>query len=122
VERIYEQLEGVAMMENTRISSNLEEPFDFGNNKAIGGVYSLGLEDGSSVRIILFSNQEDTPYGQFMFYIDYVWLTFFESTKAGADVPGSGPVVLDRFLAKGTIIVASLKLISVSYEPIQRQP
>ena len=119
MERVYEQLEGVAMTENTRISSNLEEPFDFGNNnKAIGGEYFLGLEDGSSVRIILYPDQEDTPYGQFMFYIDYVWLTFFETKRTGADVPGSGPVVLDRFLAKGTVIFASLKLTSVSYEPI----
>lgn len=107
------------MMDNTRISSNLEQPFDFGNNKAKGGVYYLGLEDGSSVRIILFpdSDQATVPYGKFMFYIDYLWLTFFDTIEAGADVPGSGPVVLDRFLPAGTRILGPLKLTSVSYTP-----
>jgi len=118
VKGCYEQLEGVAMNEITSVTSNLEEPFDFGNNKAYEGRYWLHLEDGSLVIIMLYPNQGDVPYGKFEFYIDRVRLLYFETLWTGADVEGSGPIVLDRFLPAGTIILGSLKLTSVSYVPI----
>jgi hypothetical protein len=105
------------MPKPTVISSNLEEPFDFGNSrKAIGGEYTLTLEDQSRIRIKLYPDQKDVPYTKFKFYIDYIWVNIFGLEQVGADVPGSGEIVLDQFLPAGTPVLGALKLISVSYE------
>lgn len=114
-----EQLEGVAMT-HTEVSSNLEQPFDFGIYKSVRGRYSLILEDMSRVNIVLYPDQSGIPVGRFNFYIDTALLAFFGSSEPSTyvDIPGDG-VVLDHLLPRGTLVVGGLRLVSISYVPVR---
>jgi hypothetical protein len=105
------------MAEYTRISSNLEEPFDFGNNKSYGGEYYLHLEDRCNITLILHPNQGATPYGKFLFYVDYMVVPVF-GERVGGDCSGS--LTLDRFLTAGTPVLGRLKLVAISYDAVKR--
>ncbi len=101
------------MADIKRISSNLEEPFDFGNNKSYGGRYYLHLEDDCHITLQLHPDQGSIPYGRFRFYVDYMIAPVF-GTRVGGDCSGS--LTLDRFLAAGTPVLGRLKLVAVSYD------
>lgn len=107
------QLEGFAMADIKRISSNLETPFDFGNNKSYGGQYYLHLEDDCHITLQLHPNQGSTPYGKFLFYVDYMVVPVF-GKRIGGD--SSGSFTLDRFLSADTPVLGRLKLIAASYD------
>ncbi|MFZ2544609.1 MAG: hypothetical protein WAW80_01400 [Candidatus Saccharimonadales bacterium] len=105
------------MADIKRISSNLEEPFDFGNNKSYGGQYYLHLEDDCHITLQLHPNQGATPYGKFLFYVDFMVVPVFGERIVG---DCSGSFTLDRFLAAGIPVLGRQKLVAVSYDAVVR--